>query len=83
MQQHLIKFDCNPPEPRELSTPDSSNLDKVGPFQLDCVYLQDCIKAMTVIPTNSIDIAIADPPYNASKGGSWEWDNSVNLPVSL
>ena len=25
-------------------------------------------------------LAIADPPYNASKGSIWKWDNSVRLP---
>jgi len=25
-------------------------------------------------------VAIADPPYNASKGNIWKWDNSVRLP---
>jgi site-specific DNA-methyltransferase (adenine-specific) len=35
---------------------------------------------MRKMPDQSIDIVIADPPYNASKGGNWEWKNSVNLP---
>ena len=59
---------------------ETSKVSKIGAFYLDRVYLQDCIKAMCGIPTNSIDIAIADPPYNASKGGSWKWDNSKKLP---
>jgi site-specific DNA-methyltransferase (adenine-specific) len=35
---------------------------------------------MRVLPDASVDIAIADPPYNASKGNNWKWDNSVKLP---
>jgi site-specific DNA-methyltransferase (adenine-specific) len=35
---------------------------------------------MKSLPTHSIDVAIADPPYNASKGNIWKWDNSVRLP---
>ena len=35
---------------------------------------------MKSLPDHSIDIAIADPPYNLSKGGDWKWDNSVKLP---
>ena len=27
-----------------------------------------------------MDLAIADPPYNLSKGGRWRWDNSAPLP---
>jgi site-specific DNA-methyltransferase (adenine-specific) len=46
---------------------------------LDAVYEMDCIQGMKSLPDNSVDIAIADPPYNASKGGEWKWDNSVKL----
>ena len=28
---------------------------------------------------NSVDIIVADPPYNLSKGAKWKWDNSVEL----
>ena len=51
-----------------------------GPFELNRVHQEDCIKAMRKMPDASVDIAIADPPYNASKGNNWGWDNSVNLP---
>lgn len=80
MQQALFDFQGDAANRQEPSTFDSSNPGKVGPFHLDRVYLQDCIEAMNDIPTNSIDVAIADPPYNASKGGNWQWDNSVKLP---
>ena len=40
---------------------------------------QDCIEGMKGIPDNSVDLIIADPPYNLSKGGEWKWDNSVEL----
>ena len=30
------------------------------------------------IPDKSVDIVIADPPYNASKGNSWSWDSTNN-----
>jgi DNA modification methylase len=35
---------------------------------------------MKSLPNESIDVAIADPPYNASKGNKWQWDNSIVLP---
>jgi DNA modification methylase len=35
---------------------------------------------MAALPDRSFDLAIADPPYNVSKGGTWQWDNSVDLP---
>ena len=52
----------------------------IGPYELDKVYLEDCIEGMKILPSKSVDIAIADPPYNLSKGGNWKWDNSVRLP---
>ena len=50
------------------------------PLAMNAVVLADCIDAMTKIPSQSFDLAIADPPYNASKGGEWSWDSSVDLP---
>jgi len=52
----------------------------IGPFALNRVHQLDCIEAMRRLPDNSIDLVIADPPYNLSKGGKWSWDNSVALP---
>lgn len=39
----------------------------------------ECIAEMRKFPDASIDLIIADPPYNLSKGGEWKWDNSVTL----
>ena len=39
----------------------------------------DCIDVMKSMPDNSFDIAIADPPYNVSKGGNWEWNSDGKL----
>jgi site-specific DNA-methyltransferase (adenine-specific) len=58
---------------------DINKVKKVGPFELDRVYLAECIDAMKQLPYDSVDLAIADPPYNLSKGGKWKWDNSVRL----
>lgn len=61
--------------PREIEAPSH-----VGPFALNHIHSADCIEAMRQLPDASADIAIADPPYNASKGNNWQWDNSVVLP---
>jgi site-specific DNA-methyltransferase (adenine-specific) len=53
---------------------------QLGPFEINQIYEADCIDSMRQIPDDSIDIVIADPPYNLSKGGNWKWDNSVQLP---
>jgi len=34
---------------------------------------------MNNLTDNCIDLIIADPPYNLSKGGDWKWDNSIKL----
>jgi site-specific DNA-methyltransferase (adenine-specific) len=52
----------------------------IGSYSFDKVYLKDCVEAMKEFPSDSVDVAIADPPYNLSKGGNWKWNNSVNLP---
>lgn len=51
-------------------------MDKV---ELNNIYNMDCIEGMKILPDNSVDLIIADPPYNLSKGGDWKWDNSVKL----
>jgi len=43
------------------------------------IFHADCIDGMQNLPDDSIDLIIADPPYNLSKGGDWKWDNSVKL----
>jgi len=46
---------------------------------LNTVIHGDCIEVMKELPENSFDIAIADPPYNVSKGGDWEWKSDAKL----
>ena len=52
----------------------------VGPFQMNTVICANIRDVLHKIPDNSVDIAIADPPYNLSKGNAWKWDGSVTLP---
>lgn len=39
----------------------------------------ECISEMKKLSDSCIDLIIADPPYNLSKGNEWKWDNSVEL----
>ena len=39
----------------------------------------ECVSEMKKLPDACIDLIIADPPYNLSKGGEWKWDNSAEL----
>lgn len=59
---------------------DTFGVGTVGPFPLDTIQAMDCVVGMKALPDDSVDLAIADPPYNASKGNVWKWDNSVHLP---
>lgn len=40
---------------------------------------EDCIKAMKELPEDSVDLVIADPPYNLSKGSDISWEDEVDL----
>lgn len=48
-------------------------------MELNVIYNEDCINGMKKLPDASIDVIIADPPYNLSKGNNLKWDNSVEL----
>ena len=63
-----------------LYTANSEQAATLGPFEINRVYREDCIEAIKQLPAASVDAAIADPPYNLSKGGSWKWDNSAPMP---
>lgn len=58
----------------------SQSIGQLGPFAVDTVQNIDCVQGLKALPDCCVDIAIVDPPYNASKGGIWKWDNSVHLP---
>ena len=63
-----------------MANTDSLPPRNLGAFPINTVQCQDCIEGMGQIPDNSVDLVIADPPYNTSKGNIWKWDNSVELP---
>ena len=55
------------------------------------VYLADCVDLMKIIPSGSVDVVFADPPYRLSRGGvtvrngrlapvdKGDWDRSMGL----
>lgn len=57
------------------------NKEEIAPVIIPYDYISnsDCIEGMKAMPSNCVDIIIADPPYNLSKSGDWKWDNSVSL----
>lgn len=48
-------------------------------LEINNIYNMDCVEGMKLLPDDSVDLIIADPPYNLSKGGEWKWDNSIKL----
>lgn len=48
-------------------------------MKINTIINGECIQEMKKMDDNSVDVIIADPPYNLSKGGDWKWDNSVKL----
>jgi len=47
---------------------------------INTIQHMDCIAGMKLLPPKCVDLIIADPPYNLSKGNQWKWDRSVKLP---
>lgn len=39
----------------------------------------ECVAEMRKLPDNSVDLIIADPPYNLSKGGAWKYEHAADL----
>lgn len=48
-------------------------------FSVNTIINGECVSEMKNMPDSCVDLIIADPPYNLSKGGAWKWDNSVEL----
>jgi DNA modification methylase len=48
-------------------------------FKINEIISEDCILGMKKMPDSSVDLIIADPPYNLSKGNTLKWDNSKKL----
>jgi DNA modification methylase len=46
---------------------------------INTIINEECVTEMKKLPDACVDLIIADPPYNLSKGGEWKWDNSVEL----
>src|SRR6218665_2275196 len=42
----------------------------INGIQLNRIYQRDCIQGMRMIPSDCIDLIIADPPYNIAKDGA-------------
>lgn len=50
----------------------------LGSLELNRIYQMDCIEGMRLIPDGSVDLIVADPPYNIG-GKSNKFDVKTNL----
>ena len=48
-------------------------MNKLGPYQIDYIYNEDCLTGMKKIPSESIDLIISDPPYWKVINEKWDY----------
>ncbi|MCY8754799.1 DNA-methyltransferase [Bacillus haynesii] len=44
----------------------------IGELELNRIYQRDCIEGMRMLPDNSVDLIVIDPPYNIGKDARWD-----------
>jgi DNA modification methylase len=44
----------------------------IGSLELDRIYQMDCIEGMRLLPDDSVDLIVIDPPYNIGKDKRWD-----------
>lgn len=55
----------------------------LGELELNRIYQRDCIEGMRLLPDNSVDLIVIDPPYNISKDERWDKWRTVDDYVSF
>lgn len=50
------------------------------PLARNTVFHGDFLDLAAQLDDDSVDVVIADPPYNTSKGGAWTWSGEAGLP---
>jgi DNA modification methylase len=53
----------------------------LGEIELNRIYQRDCIEGLRLIPENSIDLVIADPPYGIDYNSNWSKDAGYRRKV--
>jgi len=51
---------------------------KIGNLELNRIYQMDCIEGMRLLPDDSVDLIVIDPPYNIGKDKRWDKWRSVD-----
>jgi len=50
----------------------------LGSLELNQIYQMDCIEGMRLLPDDSVDLIVIDPPYNIGKDKRWDKWRSVD-----
>jgi DNA modification methylase len=50
----------------------------IGSLELNRIYQMDCIEGMRLLPDDSVDLIVTDPPYNIGKDKRWDKWRSVD-----
>ena len=54
----------------------------LGSLELNRIYQMDCIEGMRLLPDDSVDLIVIDPPYNIGKDKRWDKWRSVEEYVA-
>lgn len=63
-----------------LAALDAPDVSRDEPPPLNAVFHGDFLDLAKRLADDSVDVVIADPPYNASKGAEWKWEAKAALP---
>lgn len=53
----------------------------IGELELNRIYQRDCIEGMRLLPDDSVDLIVIDPPYNIGKDARWDKWKTVDAYV--
>jgi len=55
----------------------------IGELELNRIYQRDCIEGMRLLPDDSVDLIVIDPPYNIGKDKRWDKWKTVDSYVEF
>ena len=79
-QNHLNRLSAAAPQPAVPLYPDAGDrteCDSLGSLKIQRIYQGNFLEMAAQIPDQSVDLIIADPPYNASKGNLWSMEHGT------
>ena len=53
---------------------------KASDLPINKIIAGDALREMKKLPDDSVDLIIADPPYNLSQGNTLKWESGADLP---